>query len=112
MPAEATQGQGDGHQAKPRAAMSKQQAVASKGSEVPSEQQVPKAGRSKPATLAPAPPTTAVKQPEDRQSPFGLFGAGPLQAGLRSLSGRLRGALAGELPDYCSTVSGVFIQVS
>ena len=103
MPGEATQGQGGGHQAKPSAATSKQHAAGSKDSEASSEQRVPKAGRSQPAALPPAPPTT-VKQPESRQSPFGLFGAGPLQAGLRTLSGRLKGALAGGLLNYCSMV--------
>ncbi len=107
-PAKATQGQGGGQQAKPSFAKSHQQAAVSKDSEVPSEQQAPKAGRSKPATLPPATPTT-VKQLEARQSPFGLLGAGPLQAGLRSLSGRLRGALAGKLLGYCRTVFFMFM---
>ena len=110
VPAEATQGQGVGHQAKPSAAKSKQQAAVDKDCEVPPEQQGYQADRSKPATLPPAPPTIA-KQPESRQSPVGQFAAGPLQAGLRSLSGRLKGALAGGLPDCCSIVSCVFKEV-
>ena len=103
VPAEATQGQGNGHLAKPSAAKAKQQAAVGKDSEVHSEQRVPQAGRSKPATLPPAPPTS-VKPPESRQPAFGPFGVRPLQAGLRSLSDRLKGALAGGLLNDCSVV--------